>query len=154
MENEEIEEITKYNLIYKEVECTGVEWTFYEKGYNIFYFTYRNQNYVFHQTEYIYSNADTDHIRMTIDYQFFPYLLKDFENRYNTALNDLAEQYDKTGHLQYENQILKERIFNFDKFGVMTTPIGDLPINTEGMRKLVDVLSEALKTIQKLKEKQ
>lgn len=153
MENKEVEEVTKYDLTYKEIKCTGVEWAFSEKGYNTFYFVYKNQGYVFIQNEYIDSNADTDHIRMTIDYQFIPYLLADFKNRCNTALNDLAGQYDKTEHLQYENQQLRERIINFDSFGIMTTPIGDLPINTEGMRKLVDALSEALGTIQKLKEK-
>lgn len=82
-------EISKYDLEYMGVKCTGVEWS-YENG-NVFYFTKDGKEYTFMQTEYIRCSADTDHIRCVIEDQFLPWLkderIKELEADY--IINDL-----------------------------------------------------------------
>ena len=64
--------ITTYNLEYKSVICTGVQWRYPEP--HIFYFAKDGKYYEFTQNEYIDSNADTDHICCVIEQQFLPWL--------------------------------------------------------------------------------
>lgn len=55
-------EMTKYDLQYNNVKCTGVDW---EK--KIFCFEIAGKTYIHHQKKDISCNADTDHIRCVID---------------------------------------------------------------------------------------
>ena len=82
------EKITKYNLEYEGVLCTGVQW-----GYGRFYFTKDGKEYEFDQTEDIQCVADTDHIRCVIKEQFLPWI-KD----------------EHIKELQAENAALRERL--------------------------------------------
>ena len=66
------ENVSKYDLEYKGVKCTGVEWEDY-----IFYFEYLGKEYVFEQSMAISSSADTDHIRIVIEEQFLPWVNKE-----------------------------------------------------------------------------
>ena len=66
------EEITKYDLEYMSVHCTGVKWRYLEP--NIFYFTKDEKEYEFTQNGDIDCIADTDHIRCVIKKQFLPWL--------------------------------------------------------------------------------
>lgn len=66
------EEITKYDIAYRDVLCTGVKWRYPEN--DIFYFTKDGKNYEFEQKYYIDNqSADTDHIRCVIVDQFLPW---------------------------------------------------------------------------------
>ena len=56
------EKITKYDLEYKGVKCTGVNWED-----DIFYLTVAKTEYVYTPTEWISCSADTDHIRCVIN---------------------------------------------------------------------------------------
>lgn len=67
--NEQDFEIDKYDLEYKNVTCTGVQWET-----KVFYFTIDKKEYKFLQKEYVDCNSDTDHIRYVIEYQFLPWL--------------------------------------------------------------------------------
>ncbi len=66
--------MTKYNLEYKGVKCTSVEWN--EKC-NLFYFEYLDKEYAFPQLMYVNASADTDHIRIIIEEQFLPIFVDD-----------------------------------------------------------------------------
>lgn len=83
-------EITKYDIAYRDVLCTGVKWRYPEN--NIFYFTKDGKKYEFEQKDYIDNqSADTDHIRCVIVDQFLPwwknYLIKELEAE-NAALRE------------------------------------------------------------------
>ncbi len=54
----------KYNLEYKGVTCTAVDW---ESNPYKFVFQYKGFSYVFEQKRYISQSADTDHIRCAIE---------------------------------------------------------------------------------------
>lgn len=60
-----------YDLEYKGVKCTQVEWEDY-----IFYFEYLGKEYVFEQEIEVLASADTDHIRIVIEEQFLPFIKK------------------------------------------------------------------------------
>lgn len=77
-------EITKYDIAYRDVLCTGVKWRYPEN--NIFYFTKDGKEYEFEQKYYIDNqSADTDHIRCVIVDQFLPW----WENE---RIKELAEE--------------------------------------------------------------
>ena len=61
--------ITEYALECKGITCTGVDWNIQR-----FYFSTDGIDYVFDQTEDVEAYADTDHIRLVIEYQFLPWL--------------------------------------------------------------------------------
>ena len=82
------ENITKYNLEYKGVLCTGVQW-----GYGKFFFTKDGKEYEFDQTKYIQCVADTDYIRCVIEENFLPWV-KD----------------ERIKELKAENAALRERL--------------------------------------------
>lgn len=69
MNEQEKEEICRYDLEYKNVVCTAVNWET-----KVFYFTIDKKEYKFLQKEYVDCNSDTDHIRYVIEYQFLPWL--------------------------------------------------------------------------------
>ena len=88
------EEITKYDIAYRDVLCTGVKWRYPEN--NIFYFTKDGKNYEFEQKDYIDNqSADTDHIRCVIVDQFLPW----WKN-------------DRIKELEAENAALREKLKN------------------------------------------
>lgn len=91
------ENVSKYNLEYCGVKCTGVEWENY-----IFYFEYLGKEYVFEQSMAISASADTDHIRIVIEEQFLPFvkdLLKTEQVRKDMAKEVLQE---------YTQQLIEE----------------------------------------------
>lgn len=110
-------EITRYDLEYKGVRCTGVKWRYPEP--HIFYFTKDGKNYEFAQTEYIKCSADTDHIRRVIEEQFLP-LLKDKHTTMNDRLTSLLIEFDEMGYApttvcpdaESEARAWKERLIN------------------------------------------
>lgn len=78
----------EYNLVYLNVKCTGVDWT--NRPYPLFKFSYKDKDFIFMQIRYISQSADTDHIRVVIEYQFIPFLLaqnKDKEELIDYILN-------------------------------------------------------------------
>ena len=61
------------------------------------------------------------------------------------------ELYNRAREAEHEVKEWKQKFLDFDKFGDITTPIGLLPINTEGMRQLVDYCKQIRKeTIQEV----
>lgn len=86
-------EITKYDIAYRDVLCTGVKWRYPEP--HIFYFTKDGKEYEFTQTEYIHFIADIDHIRCVIVDQFLPWWknerIKELESE-NAALRERLEK--------------------------------------------------------------
>ena len=87
-------EITKYDIAYRDVLCTGVKWRYPEN--NIFYFTKDGKNYEFEQKYYIDNqSADTDHIRCVIVDQFLPWWknerIKELESE-NATLRERLEK--------------------------------------------------------------
>lgn len=64
---------TYYGLSYLGVVCHMVHWD--EKN-NIFTFIIERNSFDFLQTEPVYANADTDHIRIVIEEQFLPWYKK------------------------------------------------------------------------------
>lgn len=85
-------EITKYDIAYRDVLCTGVKWRYHEN--NTFYFTKDGKNYEFTQTEGVNFISDTDHIRCVIVDQFLPWWknerIKELESE-NAALRERLE---------------------------------------------------------------
>ena len=88
-------EITRYDLEYKGVRCTGVKWRYPEP--HIFYFMKDGKNYEFAQTEYIKCSADTAHILRVIEEQFLPWL-KDKHTTMNDRLTSLLIEFDEMGY--------------------------------------------------------
>lgn len=84
------EKITKYNLEYEGVLCTGVQW-----GYGRFYFTKDCKEYEFDQTEDIQCVADTDHIRCVIKEQFLPWIKDEHIKKLQAENAALREQVSK-----------------------------------------------------------
>lgn len=86
------EKITKYDIEYKDVLCTGVKWRYPEN--NIFYFTKDGKTYEFTQTENVNFISDIDHIRCVIVDQFLPWWknerIKELESE-NAALRERLE---------------------------------------------------------------
>ena len=131
-------EISKYDLEYMGVKCTGVEWSS-ENG-NVFYFTKDGKEHKFKQGEDKYYGfvADTDYIRCVIKDQFLPWLkderIKELEaeNADLTVKNEvlqrdienltrtLEEGGEEYRALQAENAELKEKwnnqrcVYSFD----------------------------------------
>lgn len=87
-------EITKYDIAYMDVLCTGVKWRYHENN-NIFYFTKDGKTYEFTQTEDVHFIADIDHIRCVIGDQFLPWWknerIKELESE-NAALRERLEK--------------------------------------------------------------
>lgn len=137
--NEQDFEIDKYDLEYKNVTCTGVQWET-----KVFYFTIDKKEYKFLQKEYVDCNSDTDHIRYVIEYQFLPWLKEhnmQEEIARLTAENDnltvelevsqrdvenltrtLDEANDEIKALEAENAELKKRLENAVE---LKTQVGD-----------------------------
>ena len=82
-----------YDVEYMGVKCTGVRWSS-EYG-NIFRFEKDEECFVFEQRGGIESNADTDHIKKVIKYQFLPWWadkkIGDLQRRYD----DLSKEFDR-----------------------------------------------------------
>lgn len=78
--------ITKYDVEYMNVKCTGVDWE--NSLNNMFYFVKDGKTYAFIQKGYIGCGADTDHIRFVIEKQFLPWWK-------NQRINDLEKQVKK-----------------------------------------------------------
>ena len=91
------EKITKYNLEYEGVLCTGVQW-----GYGRFYFTKDCKEYEFDQTEDIQCVADTDHIRCVIKEQFLPWIKDEHIKELQAENAALRERLDKAIELPFE----------------------------------------------------
>lgn len=72
-------EITKYDLKYKDVTCTGVDWENLE-----FYLLFKGKEYKYRQKGDISCSADTDHIR---------YLIEEFKNDLMTKF--FEEHFDR-----------------------------------------------------------
>lgn len=64
--------ITEYNLKYKGVLCTGVMWRYPEPS--IFYLIKDGKEYKFVELYDVFCSADTDYIRIVIEWQFLPWL--------------------------------------------------------------------------------
>lgn len=104
--------MTKFDLEYKGVKCTGVEWEDY-----IFYFEYLNKEYVFEQEIEVSASADTDHIRIVIEEQFLPWVNKELlveQVRKNTARDiiqeytqQLIEEFEESGYNQCNTTVAK-----------------------------------------------
>lgn len=60
------------------------------------------------------------------------------------------ELYNRAREAEREVKELKQKLIDFDKFGDMTTPMGLLPINAVGMRKLVDYCNSKSTEINRL----
>lgn len=60
------------------------------------------------------------------------------------------ELYNRAREAEREVKDLKQKLIDFDKFGDMTTPMGLLPINVVGMRKLVDYCNSKSTEINRL----
>lgn len=60
------------------------------------------------------------------------------------------ELYNRAREAEREVKELKQKLIDFDKFGDMTTPMGLLPINAVGMRKLVDYCNSQSTEINRL----
>ena len=58
-----------YNLAYFGAVCTGVEWG----NPNKFYIMYCGVDFEFTQQHYVSCSVDTDHIKLVIKEQFFPW---------------------------------------------------------------------------------
>lgn len=56
--------MTKYDLEYKGVKCTGADW---EADPNKFSLIYKGRQYLYEQKRFISQSADTDHIRCVIN---------------------------------------------------------------------------------------
>lgn len=101
--------ITKYDIAYRDVLCTGVKWRYPEN--NIFYFTKDGKEYEFEQKYYIDNqSADTDHIRCVIVDQFLPWWknerIKELESE-NAALREQLKDYEQIE--SRKNRISKHR---------------------------------------------
>lgn len=66
--------ITKYDIKYLDVLCTGVMWRYPELS--VFYFINNGKEYEFVENYNVYCSADTDYIRIVIKWQFLPWLEK------------------------------------------------------------------------------
>ena len=54
--------MTEYNLEFKDVKCTGVDWE-----NDLFEFVYQGYTFRYKQERYVSQSADTDHIRVVIN---------------------------------------------------------------------------------------
>lgn len=95
--------MSKYNLEYLGVVCTGVDWKYPDK--NVFYFTYDGKNYIFTQVQDVHCEADTDHIKRVIKEQFLP-RIKLLESVRSTERRSEMSYTDK--ELQYVHELISE----------------------------------------------
>lgn len=101
--------MTKYNLNYLGVLCTGVEWG----NPNKFNFTYQGKDFEWTQQQYIDCSADTDHIRCVIEEQFLPwwrsdYALKNLQFKIVNEVNYFTEIGDTSDYMRGRIDALKE----------------------------------------------
>lgn len=89
--------MTKYDIEYMGVKCTGVEWK--NTLYSIFYFTKDGKTYTFIPKEYISCSADTDHIRCVIKDQFLPWWKDQRVKELETENAELRERLEKAVEL-------------------------------------------------------
>ena len=83
-------ELSKYDLEYQGVKCTGVDWE-----HRIFCFIKNEEEYRYQQQTYYSCTADTDHIRWIIENEFLPF--------WNSQhIDDILE----------ENKLLREQLAN------------------------------------------
>lgn len=77
-------------------------------------------------------------------------LINRLENESADKERYTIELYNRAREADREVKELKQKLIDFDKFGDMTTPIGLLPINETGMRKLVDYCNSQSTEINRL----
>lgn len=83
-----------YDVEHMGVKCTGARWS-YEYG-NIFRFEKDEEKFIFKQCWDIDSNADTDHIKKVIEYQFLPWWADKKIEYLQKKYDDLSKEFDRT----------------------------------------------------------